>query len=81
MISHFNDFTNCWRGFNVVIMILYTIYISAVDHARKLKFSNYVLLACINTIYKYGYKYGHALENSRVLKLSSYVFIAYINTK
>ena len=32
-----NDFTNFKRGFNVDIMML---YISAMDHARKLKVSS-----------------------------------------
>ena len=30
-------------------------YISALEHVRKLILSNYVLLACINPIYKYGH--------------------------
>ena len=29
-------------------------YISALEQTRMLILSNYVLLACINTIYKYG---------------------------
>ena len=41
-----NDLTNCSRRrFNVDIMML---YISARDHARKLKFNNYVHLLTVN---------------------------------
>ena len=34
--SRLNDLANCYRHFNVDIMMF---YISAMDHARKLKFS------------------------------------------
>ena len=47
--SHLNYLTNCWRCYNVDIMILYT---SAMDHARKLKFSSYVHLPSINKMFR-----------------------------
>ena len=47
-----NDLTNCVRHFNADIMIL---YFSAMDQARKLKFSSYVHLIYINTMFRYRY--------------------------
>ena len=52
MSSHLNDFMNCLRRFNVDIMML---YISAMDHARKFKFSSYVHLPSINKMFQYRY--------------------------
>ena len=43
---------NCYRHFNVNIMML---HISAMDHARKLKFSIYVHLPSVNKIFQYCY--------------------------
>ena len=37
-----------------VIIIKHGRYISALEQTRMLILSSYVLLACINTIYKYG---------------------------
>ena len=37
-----------------VIIFEHGCYISALEHVRMLILSSYVLLACINTIYKYG---------------------------
>ena len=48
--SRLNDLTNCKRHFNVGIMML---YISAMDHARKLKFSSYVHLPSVNKTFQY----------------------------
>ena len=48
--SRLTDFTNCLRCFNVDIMML---YISAMDHARKLKFSSHVHLPSINKMFQY----------------------------
>ena len=42
-----NDLMNCYETFYVDIMKL---YISALDHARQLKFSNYVHLPSTNNI-------------------------------
>ena len=50
--SCLNDLTNCYRRFNVDIMML---YISDRDHARKVKFSSYVHLPSINKISQYRY--------------------------
>ena len=50
--SCLNDFTNCGRCFNVNIMML---YISAMDHAKKLKFSSYVHLPFINKTFQNRY--------------------------
>ena len=43
--------------FNVeeVIILKHRCYISASEHTRMLILSSYVLLACINKIYKYGH--------------------------
>ena len=38
-----------------VIIFEHGRYISALEHIRMLIFSSYVLLACINTIYKHGH--------------------------
>ena len=46
------------------------IYLSALEHARTLTLSKYVLLGSINTIHKY---YQHVI-------LSIYVLIVFINT-
>ena len=43
---------NCKRRLSVDIMML---YISAMDHARNLKFSSYVHLPSINKIFQYRY--------------------------
>ena len=51
-MSRFNDLTNCKRRVNVDNMML---YISAMDHARKLKFSSYVHLPPINRMIQYRY--------------------------
>ena len=48
MSSRLNDLMNCKRHFNVDIMNL---YISALDRARKLKFSHYVHLPSINKMF------------------------------
>ena len=85
---------NCYRRFNVDIMML---YISAMDHARKLKFRSYVDLPPIYEmlislhfsdsvvhivgeviIFEHGF-YISAWEHIRMLILSIYV-IACINT-
>ena len=50
--SRLIDFPNCSRRFNVDIMML---YISATDHARKLKFCSYVHLPSINKMFQYRY--------------------------
>ena len=50
--SRLNDFTYCYRGVNADIMKL---CISAIDNARKLKFSSYVYLPPINKIIPYRY--------------------------
>ena len=50
--SRLNNLMNRWRRFNVDIMKL---YISALDHARKLKFSNYVHLVSINKMFQCRY--------------------------
>ena len=47
-----NDLTNCLRRFNVDNIML---YISAMDHARKLIFSSYVHLPYMNNIFQYLY--------------------------
>ena len=46
------DSVQCGRGF---IIFEHGRYISALEHVRILILSNYVLLACINAIYKYGH--------------------------
>ena len=38
-----------------VIIFEHGCYISALEHIRMLVLSNYVLITCINTIYKYGH--------------------------
>ena len=38
-----------------VIVFEHGCYISALEHIRMLILSSYVLLECINTIYKYGH--------------------------
>ena len=38
-----------------VIIFEHGCYISALEHIRMLILSSYILLACINTIYKYGH--------------------------
>ena len=38
-----------------VIIFKHLCYISALEHIRMLILSSYVLLACINKIYKYGH--------------------------
>ena len=38
-----------------VIIFEHGCYIPALEHVRKIIFSSYVLLACINPIYKYGH--------------------------
>ena len=48
ILSHLNDLTNCWRRFNVVIMMP---SISAVDHARKLNID----LPSIDKMFPYRY--------------------------
>ena len=50
--SRLNDLTNCYRRFNVDIMML---YISAMDLARKLNLSSYVHLPSINKMLPYRY--------------------------
>ena len=69
------------------------LHISAMDHARKLKFSSYVHLPSINEMCQYRYAsvnlrkviifehgcYIPALEHVRMLILSSYVLVACIN--
>ena len=50
--SCLNDLTNCYRLFNVDIMMFYR-PISAMDHARKLKFSIYAQLPSINKMFLY----------------------------
>ena len=50
--SCLNDLTNCWRWFNVDIMLF---YISARDQARKLKLSSYVHIPPINKMFQYRY--------------------------
>ena len=50
--SRMNNLTNCKRRFNADIM---TLYFSAMDQARKLKFSSYVHLPSINKIFRYRY--------------------------
>ena len=50
--SRLNDPTDHYRCFNVNIMML---YISAMDHAGKLKFCSYIHLPSINKIYQYRY--------------------------
>ena len=52
ILSRLNDLTNCWRCFNVDILML---YISGRDHYRKLKFSSYVHLPSINKMFQYRY--------------------------
>ena len=52
--SCLNDLTNCSRGFNVDIMML---YISGRDQARKLNFNNYVYLPSINKKFQYLYAF------------------------
>ena len=52
MSSCLNDLLNCQRHFNVNIMML---YISGMDHARKLKFSSYVHLPSTNKMFQYRY--------------------------
>ena len=42
------------RRFNVDIKMLYT---SAMEHARKLKFSSYVHLPSINKMFQYRYSW------------------------
>ena len=39
----------------VVIIFKHGCYISALEQARMLILSSYVLLACVKAIYKYGY--------------------------
>ena len=50
MSSQLNDLANCQRCFNVDIMML---YISAMDQARKLRFSSYVHLPSTNKMFQY----------------------------
>ena len=50
--SRLNDLTNCYRHFNVHIMML---YVSAVDPSMKLIFSSYVHLPSINKIFRKFY--------------------------
>ena len=52
ILSCLNDLTNCYRQFNVDIIMR---YISAMDQARKLKFSSYVQLPSINKMLQYRY--------------------------
>ena len=47
---HLNDSVQCRRGYSFRAWF----YISALEYIRTLILSSYVLLACINTIYKYG---------------------------
>ena len=49
ILSCLNDLTNC---FNVDIMML---YISAMDHARNLKFNSFVQLSSINEMCRRGF--------------------------
>ena len=51
-IATLNDFIHCYRLVNADIMKL---YISAMDHARKLIFGSYVHLPSINKISQYRY--------------------------
>ena len=80
-----NDFTNCYRCSNGDIMML---YISAMDNARKLKFSRYVHLPYVNKLFQYSigeaiiFEHGcyiSALEHVGMLVLSNYVLLACIN--
>ena len=48
--SCLNDLTNCYRHFNVDIMMF---YISAMDHARELKVNIYAQLPSINKMFQY----------------------------
>ena len=48
MLSRLNDLMNCQRRFNADIMKL---YISAVGHAMKSKFSRRVHLSSVNQIF------------------------------
>ena len=48
ILSCLNDFTNCLRQFHVDIIML---YISAMNQARKLKFSSYVQLPWVWVLY------------------------------
>ena len=48
--SLLNDLTNCKRCFNVDIVNL---YISAMNHAKKLKFCSYIHLPYINKMFQY----------------------------
>ena len=50
--SRLNGLTNCEKRFNADIMML---YISAMDHANKLKFSSYVHPPSINKMFQYRY--------------------------
>ena len=43
------------RGVGEVIIVEHGCYISALEHVRRLILSSYVLLECINTMYKYGH--------------------------
>ena len=43
------------RGVGEVIIFVHGYFISALAHIRMLTLSIYVLLECINTIYKYGH--------------------------
>ena len=43
------------RGVGEVIIFVHGCYISALANIRRLILSIYVLLECINTIYKYGH--------------------------
>ena len=59
------------------------VYISAMDQARKSKFSSFVHLPSINKMFQYHFFehgcYISALEHVRMLILSSYILLACIN--
>ena len=40
---------------DVSILIIMMLYVSAIDHARKLKFISYVHLPSVNKMCQYGY--------------------------
>ena len=48
---HSSDSEKCRE----VIIFEHGCYISALEHVRMLILSSYILLACINAIYKYGH--------------------------